>query len=42
MLSTLEKTSEFNSLFTITPRYGVGLDVGEADNNLNMTFTYER
>jgi translocation and assembly module TamB len=40
--NTLEKTSEFNSLFTITPRYGVGLDVGEADNNLNMTFTYER
>ena len=39
--NTLEKTSEFNSLFTITPRYGVGLDVGEADNNLNMTFTYE-
>ena len=39
--NTLEKTSEFNSLFTITPRYGVGLDVGEADSNLNMTFTYE-
>ena len=39
--NTLQKTSEFNSLFTITPRYGVGLDVGEADNNLNMTFSYE-
>ena len=40
--NTLEKTSEFNSLFTITPRYGVGLNVGEADSNLNMTITYER
>ncbi|MEH6584021.1 MAG: translocation/assembly module TamB domain-containing protein [Halioglobus sp.] len=40
--NTLEKTSEFNSLFDITPRYGAGLNVGEADNNFNMTFTYER
>ncbi|RLQ23291.1 hypothetical protein DWB85_01690 [Seongchinamella sediminis] len=39
--NTLEKTSEFNSLFTITPRYGVGLNAGEADSNLNMTFSYE-
>ncbi|TDG15362.1 hypothetical protein E2F43_03775 [Seongchinamella unica] len=39
--NTLLKTSEFNSLFTITPRYGLGLNVGEADSNLNMTFTYE-
>jgi translocation and assembly module TamB len=38
----LENTSEFNSIFNITPRYGAGIDVGEADNNLNMTFTYER
>jgi translocation and assembly module TamB len=37
----LEKTSEFNSLFSITPRYGVGASVGEADNNMNATFTHE-
>ena len=37
----LEKTSEFNSLFNISPRYGVGSSVGEADNNINMTITYE-
>ncbi len=37
----LEKTSEFNGLFTITPRIGIGTDVGEADNNLNITFTHE-
>ena len=37
----LEKTSEFNSLFSITPRYGVGANFGEADNNMNMTFTHE-
>jgi translocation and assembly module TamB len=36
-----QKTSEFNSLYNITPRYGVGADVGEADNNLNLTFTHE-
>jgi translocation and assembly module TamB len=40
--NTLERTSEFNSVFDITPRYGAGINVGEADNNLNMTFTYER
>lgn len=38
----VEGTSEFNSLFTITPRYGLGANVGEADNNVNVTFTYER
>jgi autotransporter translocation and assembly factor TamB len=38
----VEKTSEFNSLFTISPRYGLGANVGEADNNINVTFTYER
>lgn len=38
----LESTSEFNSLFSITPRYGVGASVGEADNNINVTFTLER
>ncbi len=38
----LEKTSEFNSLFTLTPRYGLGWDLGEADNNVNLTFTHER
>lgn len=37
----LEKTSEFNSLFNISPRFGAGGTVGEADNNINMTFTYE-
>jgi autotransporter translocation and assembly factor TamB len=37
----LERTSEFNSLFNISPRYGVGTSVGEADNNINMTITYE-
>jgi len=37
----LESTSEFNSLFSITPRYGVGANVGEADNNINLTFTLE-
>jgi autotransporter translocation and assembly factor TamB len=38
----LYSTSEFNSLFSITPRYGVGADFGEADNNINVTFTHER
>jgi autotransporter translocation and assembly factor TamB len=38
----IEKTSEFSSLYTITPRYGVGVNVGEADNNVNLTFTHER
>ncbi|MEH6610214.1 MAG: translocation/assembly module TamB domain-containing protein [Halioglobus sp.] len=37
----LEKTSEFNSLFSISPRYGVGANLGEADNNMNVTFTHE-
>lgn len=37
----IQDTGEFNSLFTITPRYGVGIDVGEADNNINLTFTHE-
>lgn len=38
----LEQTSEFDALFTITPRYGLGADVGEADSNFNLMFTYER
>jgi autotransporter translocation and assembly factor TamB len=38
----LERTSEFNSLFNISPRFGLGSSVGEADNNLNLTITYER
>ncbi len=38
----LEETNEFNTLYTITPRYGVEANVGEADNNLNLTFTHER
>ncbi len=38
----VEKTSEFNSLFTVTPRYGLGANLGEADNNINVTFTLER
>jgi translocation and assembly module TamB len=37
----LEATSQFNSLFSITPRYGVGTSLGEADNNINLTITYE-
>jgi autotransporter translocation and assembly factor TamB len=38
----LEETSEFDALFSITPRYGLGLDAGEADSNFNLTFTVER
>jgi autotransporter translocation and assembly factor TamB len=38
----LEKTNEFDALYTITPRYGVEANVGEADNSLNLTFTHER
>ncbi|MEE4110619.1 MAG: translocation/assembly module TamB domain-containing protein, partial [Halieaceae bacterium] len=38
----LEETSEFDALFTITPRYGIGADVGEADSNFNLMFTYEK
>jgi translocation and assembly module TamB len=37
----LEETSEFNSLYTITPRYGIESSVGEADNSLGVTITYE-
>ncbi len=37
----IEKTNEFNSLFNITPRYGVGANLGEFDNNINMTITFE-
>jgi autotransporter translocation and assembly factor TamB len=37
----LEQTSEFDALFTISPRYGLGADVGEADSNFNLMFTYE-
>ncbi|TXS90737.1 hypothetical protein FV139_17300 [Parahaliea maris] len=38
----LEETSEFDALYTITPRYGIEANLGEADNNLNLTITYER
>ena len=38
----LEQTSEFDALFSITPRYGLGADVGEADSNFNLMFTYEK
>ena len=38
----LQNTNEFNSLFSISPRIGVGGNFGEADNNVNMTVTYER
>jgi autotransporter translocation and assembly factor TamB len=38
----LEETSEFDALFSITPRYGLGVDAGEADSNVNLTFTLER
>jgi len=37
----LEETNQFDTLYTITPRYGVEAKVGEADNTLNMTITYE-
>jgi autotransporter translocation and assembly factor TamB len=37
----LESTSQFNTLYTITPRYGVEASVGEADNTVGLTFTYE-
>ena len=37
----LEETSEFNSLYTITPRYGLDTSVGEADNSIGVTITYE-
>ncbi|MDX1569449.1 MAG: translocation/assembly module TamB domain-containing protein [Xanthomonadales bacterium] len=39
--NVLESTSEFNSLFNITPRYGISANVGEADSNINLTVTYE-
>jgi len=38
----VKETSEFNALYSITPRYGVEAKVGEADNILNLTFTHER
>ena len=37
----LEETSEFDALYTISPRYGAQASVGEADNNIGVTFTYE-
>ena len=37
----LESTSQFNTLYTITPRFGVEASVGEADNTLGLTITYE-
>ncbi len=37
----LEETSEFDALYTISPRYGAQASVGEADNNIGITFTYE-
>ena len=36
------KGNKKGALFTITPRYGLGADVGEADSNFNLMFTYER
>jgi autotransporter translocation and assembly factor TamB len=38
----VKETNQFNALYSITPRYGVEASVGEADNTLNLTFTYER
>jgi translocation and assembly module TamB len=38
----LEETNEFHALYTITPRYGVGANVGEFDNNVNLIFSIER
>ena len=37
----LEETSEFDTLYTITPRYGIEASVGEADNAIGVTFSYE-
>jgi len=37
----IENTNEFDSLFSITPRYGIGTKLGEADNNVNVTITHE-
>lgn len=37
----LESTSEFKSLFNITPRYGFSANAGESDSNINVTITYE-
>ena len=39
--NVLESTSEFNSLFNITPRYGISANAGEADSNINVTVTFE-
>ncbi|MEE4279067.1 MAG: translocation/assembly module TamB domain-containing protein [Halieaceae bacterium] len=38
----LEETSEFDALFSVTPRYGLGAELGEADSNFNLMFTYEK
>ncbi|MFV8816974.1 translocation/assembly module TamB domain-containing protein [Haliea sp. E17] len=38
----IAETSEFDALFTITPRYGIEATAGEADNRVNLTFTHER
>ncbi len=40
--NVLESNSEFNSLFSITPRYGVSANAGSTDSNINLTVTYER
>jgi translocation and assembly module TamB len=37
----IESTSEFNSLFSITPRYGLGANLGEADSNVSFTISHE-
>jgi hypothetical protein len=37
----LEETNQFDTLYTITPRYGVESKVGEADNTVNLTIIYE-
>ncbi len=38
----IAETSEFDALYTITPRYGIEATAGEADNRVNLTFTHER
>ncbi len=38
----IAETSEFDALYTITPRYGFEVTAGEADNRVNLTFTHER
>ncbi len=40
--NVIAETSEFDALYTITPRYGIQATAGEADNRVNLTFTLDR